>query len=280
MKKERHCERGLLPALDGRKIPYILEFPNTTESKGVFLLLHGLGVDKNEYLDFYVTLSQKLCGAGYEVLRIDFPAHGESTAKSHAFILLNCIADAIVSAKFAIDRTNTKALHIFGTSFGAGPAVITASFFTDILKSVTLLAPALSYRELYIEPTHPMRLDRYKDFYQKSILAAKSVQIDDNVKLDWKNALEFALIDIDPHLVKTATQTTIIHGDKDSMVPYEFSIEIVERIKGIDLILVPDMDHGFMHYKDDEGTNSSSQNNLQLIFEKTIQHDTSASKIH
>ncbi|MCC6910341.1 MAG: alpha/beta fold hydrolase [Phycisphaerales bacterium] len=266
----RHTEHGTLPALDGRQIPYLFDRTSRPISRGVFLLLHGLGVDKNEYHDFYRTMSAMLSHAGYDVLRIDFPAHGDSTAESSCFTLINCIADAITAGHFAIQHSGQPALSVFGTSFGAGPAVVTASFFQDALKSVTLLAPAISYPDLYITPIHPQRLETYAGFYQGALLNGASIRIDERVALSWRNALEFALMNLDHDLATIASRTAVIHGASDSMVPHELSRDLVSRFPGLHLTIVPGMDHGFMDQDDEDGSGDQSKRNLRLIYETAI----------
>jgi len=117
METAKDPEEGGLPARDGRSIPYRLQRSQQSPGRGAFLLLHGLGVDKDEYQGFYRTMSDLLSQAGFDVLRIDFPAHGESTAGEGAFSVINCVADAIIAAAFAIETASTRALNIFGTSF-------------------------------------------------------------------------------------------------------------------------------------------------------------------
>lgn len=261
-------EHGSIRALDGRAIPYVLERSESQTTKAAFLLLHGLGVDKNEYLDFYRTLSSVLSRSGFDVLRIDFPSHGESKAPSSDFSLVNCIADAIVAAGFVLKKSGVGQLSVFGTSFGAGPAVVAASFYRTSLRSATLLAPAISYRDLYVFPKHPQRVSKYREFYYEALLQSKTIPVTQDVDLGWRNAIEFAIVDVEYHLAQISDRTAIIHGQADSIVPYEFSQEIARRVPEIDLTPVPGMEHGFMDKDDEDGVGELSARNLRLIFQK------------
>lgn len=263
-------ERGTLPALDGRAIPYVFERSGIENAAGAFILVHGLGMNKDEYLGFYETLSRGLTEAGFDVLRIDLPAHGESDAALDDFSLVNCIADAITAGSFLLRKSSARSLRVFGTSFGAGPAIAMASFFCDTLDSVTLLAPAISYQELYISPTYPARRAKYARFYREALLDDRSVSTEGRATLTWRNAIEFAMVDLTYHLGRIADRTAILHGKADSIVPHELSRELVRRCPQIDLTLVDGMDHGFMDCDDDDGIGVASQRNLQTILEKSI----------
>lgn len=261
---------GELPSPGGHTIPYILERSRRQPRTGGFLLLHGLGVDKDEYLGFYRTLSPKLAEAGFDVLRFDFPAHGDSKANASHFTLGDCAVDAIVAAEFLLEEIGNSGLHVFGTSFGAGPAIMAASFFQSSLRNVTLLAPAISYRELYIEPTHPLRTAKYKDFYRHAVLDGATVPVSDRAALNWRNAIEFAMCDLVHQLSAIAGHTAILHGEADSMVPHELSRDLAARYASIDLTIVPGMDHGFMDHDDDTGESERSQQNLRAILRKAL----------
>ncbi|MBK9121329.1 MAG: alpha/beta fold hydrolase [Phycisphaerales bacterium] len=264
------CSTGELPSPGGYRIPYIIERSRRQPRTGGFLLLHGLGVDKDEYLGFYRTLSPKLAEAGFDVLRFDFPAHGESKANASSFTLRNCAVDAIVAAEFLLQEIDSSRLHVFGTSFGAGPAIMAASFFQSSLRNATLLAPAISYRELYIEPAHPLRTAKYSDFYRRAVLEGATVPVSDRAALNWRNAIEFAMCDLGHQLSAIASRTAILHGEADSMVPHELSRDLAARYAGIDLTIIPEMDHGYMDHNDETGESERSQHNLRAILRKAL----------
>lgn len=254
-----------LRALDGRVIPYAFDPPrHGAPTKGAYLLLHGLGVDKDEYLGFYRRLSRKLSDAGFGVLRIDFPGHGES-AHAGDFNLVSCIADSLVAAKFAMELLGVNRLRVFGTSFGAGPAVVAASFYSDRLDCLTLLAPAISYQELYISPENPGRKARYGRFFRGAIERGETVFVSQTVQLGWRAAIEFSVFDIMRHLGVVADRSVIIHGMSDSLVPVQFSVEIADKLPAVVLELMPGMDHGFMDESDEEGTGALSDKNFEFI---------------
>lgn len=256
-----------LRANDGRRVPYTFEPALSSPRQEAVLLLHGLGVDKNEYLGFYRELSKRLARDGFDVLRIDFPAHGDSQAEPSAFTLVNCIADAITACAYVLRRTGSSKLNLFGTSFGAGPAIAAASFFRAQVQRLTLLAPAVSYRDLYVSPHHPLRA-QYARFYRRAVLDGVTHPVSERAALTWRNAIEFAMADFDRDLSALADVTAIIHGDADSMIPVTLSSSIVERHPAIDLTIVRGMDHGFMDRDDEHGTSQASQRNLQLILTK------------
>jgi len=259
-----------LTAKDGRTIPYVLSGPSGATPTRLYVLLHGLGENHNEYADFYQRLAARLADAGHAVLRIDFPAHGLSSAPPETFTLLNCIADAITATQFGLSVLHDASLHVFGTSFGAGPAVVTGSVFQELLGTVTLLAPAISYRELYLEPRHPDRAAKYGDFLRDALLRDATIPIMPGVAFNWRNALEFAVADVGPHLRRVESRTAIIHGDSDSIVPVDLSRAIARSFPSIALTVVPAMEHGFTDRDDDAGVGEKSRSNFELILRTAL----------
>lgn len=256
-------------AVDGRSIPYIFSPSFRRRVNGVFVLIHGLGVDKSEYCGFYTQLADALTAAGYAVLQFDLPAHGDSNADPSAFTLMNCIADSMVVASVAMRRAATRKLHVFGTSFGAGPAVVVSACFRRMLETTTLLAPALDYKKLYICPTATARA-RYRGFLAHSVLAGKKIRINSRVAFNWRNAVEFASVDLDGLLKDIAARTAIIHGTADSMVPVALSRGLAKRIPDLDLTIIPRMEHGFMDRDDESGVGRRSRVNFDQILRKAL----------
>ena len=127
--------------IDGEngKIPTILyRGDNATET---ILALHGFGGNKDSSV--INRLAQRLCDKGYNVLSIDFPAHGESDADCSELTAQRCMAD-IKAAEMHIKETLGKNLSLFATSFGGVCALNRLSQGDNDFRKVVLRGPAVN----------------------------------------------------------------------------------------------------------------------------------------
>lgn len=249
-----------------RKIPYIFEKSSAAICRGSYILTHGLGTSKYEYLDFYTKLSIALQAQGFNVLRFDFSGHGDSTESGHLFNLTRCFYETAVMAKYLCSElTLDERLNFFGTSFGAGPAVFAAALFANKTERVTLLAPAIQYWDLYIDPTTEARKSRYKEFLNASLFAGGSVEIDQRVELGWQNAIEFTTINLERQITSIADRLSVIHGTADEAIPVDLVRLLFEQLQGARFIERPGMEHGYTVLGDETGNSPESLANFEAI---------------
>lgn len=249
-----------------REIPYIFEKSSVAICRGSYILTHGLGTSKNEYLDFYRKLSIALQAQGFNVLRFDFAGHGDSAESGRLFNLTRCFYETAVMAKYLCSELALdERLNFFGTSFGAGPAVFAAALFGSKTERVTLLAPAIQYRDLYIDPTTEARKSRYEGFLSASLFAGGTVEVDQCVKLQWQNAIEFATIDLNLQITSIADRLSVIHGTADEAIPIDLVRLLVEQVRGARFIERPGMEHGYTVLGDETGNSPESLANFEAI---------------
>lgn len=251
---------------DRVSIPALVEESDKKSSNGWFVLLHGLTTSKNEYLNFYDDVANGLLKCGYSSLRIDFRAHGESLSNASAFNVTNNVSDVVSSVRWLIKNKGIEKINLFGTSFGAVAALASASVLPDeLVKRIYLLAPVLSFNDLYLNPISNNRKEKYGNMLQKVLLEDKIILLDDRVSFNYSNAIEFALIDM-PRLVNMlADKLTIMHGTHDTIVPLEVTKALVESIPSISYHEFERMDHGFTDIDDEEGVTEASKRNLADI---------------
>jgi len=256
------CE---LTTADGFKIAAV-----HTRSKGnqIVLWLHGITVDKNEYLDMYKKGVKYLASRGIDSLRIDFRGHGESGGTSLDFSIVGQMFDVQCAIKYLrqqynMERTN---LRIVGCSFGAPPAIFSAIRYPKLLKGIILIAPVLSYTRTFFKPETQWA----KTIFNKKTLSAavktKQLLINDNFSISIRLIEEMRLIRPDVALGQVKQKIMIIHGEKDSMVPYAVSKDLSLQYSTIKFVNISGMDHGFMDAEDEEGTSQKSRVNELNIF--------------
>ncbi|SRR5260221_5834425 len=247
---------------------FIAGVHTVSQRKSVILWLHGIAISRDEYLNLFKDGAENVGESGIDSLRIDFRGHGKSSGKSTDFTIAGQMIDTLTAIQYlkSFYKTENINLHVVGCSFGAPPAIFIALKEPEMVKSITLIAPVLSYKRTFLEP---------ETEWAASIFNAKSV-----AKLCKTNRIYFddfpigMKVYIEMHLVKPETlirklkqKVTIIHGDADSMVPYKVSKDLSNKYQNINLISIRDMDHGFNDIDDEIGSNEKSLANKNTIFD-------------
>lgn len=236
--------------------------------KRILLWLHGITVNKDEYLDFFKDGAEYLANKDFDSLRIDFRGHGSSSGSSLDFSIVGQMLDVDCAMSF-ISKTYSRNIpvYIVGCSFGAPPAIYTALNYPKLVKGIVLISPVISYRRTFLEPeTH-----WGKSIFNKKALSLlstrKELRIDNDFHISPRLIEEMKIIRPDLALKDVKQSVTIIHGDADSMVPYAAAKDVANEIVGIKFFSMSRMDHGFMDKKDECGTSEKSQNNKIRIFD-------------
>ncbi len=252
---------------DGTPIPAIFDAPQSDRYGGVYLLLHGLATGKDEYLGFYTKLGEALVQRGYAVLRIDFRGHGDSLAPGAEFTVTSALGDAASALAWLLDHTRNETVRVFGTSFGASISVLLAALFPRLVSDLTLLAPVLDYRRLYIEPENEERRARYANLVETAVLEGQPREIDDRIAFGQAMVLNLATIPVWEALGALDCPITIMHGDKDGAVPVSMSQQAAQIMSSIKLHVFSGMEHGFTELGDENGDHPQSLQNFAQIVE-------------
>ena len=152
-----------------------------------------------------------------------------------------------------------------GASFGAPPAIYIAKRHPDIIKGIILVAPVLSYKKTFLEPETEWAKSIFNKNTIDKMLIAKQLFINDEFPISIRLVEEMKIIQPELAIREVNQDIVIIHGDADSMVPYNVSKHIAKLISKIEFITFEGMDHGFMYETDEEGTSDMSLNNKMRI---------------
>ena len=262
-----------LRTLDGFKIDTVY---HTGKALDIAIWMHGITVNKDEYLNFFRHGAVYLAEKNIASIRFDFRGHGKSSGAPVDFSIIgqNLDVEAVIHfAQKEYGRTGLR-LHFIGASFGAPPAIFAASRYADIVKTVCLISPVLSYKRTFLQP---------ETEWAKEIFSAKHLQ-----RLEQKGRLYFdKKFYVGVHLIeemrvirpdislRDLTQPVLVfHGDRDSMVPYAATVEACRGLSNVTLVTLKDTDHGFMIAGDDDGQTRASQANKKLIYKKLVEHIT------
>lgn len=252
-------------SLDGVIIKGIYaQYPKTKPGKCI-LMLHGLSTHKNEYLNFYGLLSQKLVSETVSTLRIDFRGHGESGIGPADFTVCSQIIDLIASLNWLSRERNIQSFQLFGTSFGAVPCILADKLIKYKIEKISLVAPVLSFRQVFLEPISTWGKETFTDMTNRAFYKKEKISITRRFFLGHKIITEMNLLDIENSLKNIKTPIQIMHGEKDDMVSSRTSIEMSNKYNFIKLYLFKNMEHGFTDYGDETGKRPQTLQNIDAM---------------
>jgi len=214
------------------------------KAKGIAVLVHGGGVDRNED-GFYIRLAENLLTAGISSFRFDWRAHGKSEGRLEEMTMLGIINDIHSAVIKAQEYSKLRKVHLIGTSFGGGLSAYFTSKHSDVIKSLVLMNPLLNYKKRLLED---------KPFWKNGKLTDKAIK-DLNKKGYLAHGTVFRmgrplineLYHIHPYLAmsKITVPTLTIHGTNDSMVPYRISSRYYKVNCEYKFLSIKGADHGF-----------------------------------
>ena len=241
------CEKGylsmtlFLPAVkDEVKVP-------------VAIVMHGIMASQKMYTSRQ--LGNFLADEGIAAITFDFNGHGKSYGKFNDMTILNEVEDAMNVYQYATSLDMFSKIVMIGHSQGGVVTSLCAGRLQNKLDGIVLLAPAAVVHD---------------DMHNGTIM---------NVKFDPANppdtlwvmlhplGKQYILtakdLDIYGEVAKYTGPMCLIHGKKDKIVPFEYSIKYNEACKQSKLILLDDENHML-------NVNKSRLFSIILDFLKTI----------
>jgi uncharacterized protein len=227
---------------EGFALSGVWHLPKDKTTKAI-VLAHGITVDKDEN-GVFIELANALEQNGYAVFRFDFRGHGESEGKSVDMTIEGEIAD--LEAAFAeVKSKGYEKIGLLGASFGGGSSVLYTSKHKKEIKCLCLWNPVLNYEHTFLNPTLPWIRSR-KEHVKKDIREKGWTTLgSENYILGEALFKEMARLIPYQALSSINIPTIIIHGTKDSTVPYEDSRDYVGHLPNGKLITIEGAAHGF-----------------------------------
>lgn len=255
-------------SLDGTQLCGIFTLPENP--RDFVLMAHGITMDKNEWNDFYVEIAQELCKRKFASLRFDFRAHGESQGVQRELTVIGELLDIKASAKKIMENWKGK-ISIIATSFGAGPALLYVAQNKNIVSCLILFCPVLDYKATFLNPIVPWAKDSFNEKGFKELEKRGFLLLDGMFEIGVKMVEEFRIIKPYEYLKNITCPVLTIHGDMDSMVPYEISKKYGSPNEHSKFITLKGADHGFVAYDDETGESEQSQKNKKFVIQEIIQ---------
>lgn len=230
---------------DGIPLAVVTEEPEG-QYRGVAILAHGITVEKDEG-GFYSNLSKELTADGIRTIRFDFRGHGESGGFSNEMTIAGEITDLTTVIEFARKRFGGP-IAIVATSFGASIALLYAALKTTSVKTYVLLCPVIDYSRTFLKPVTPWGK---KEFGPKRLEIARKrgfLSVG-GFRLGTKLFTEFMFYKPGEILAELSIPTLLVHGTKDSMVPFAVSKAYTRKARNCRFLPIPGADHGFEGYE-------------------------------
>lgn len=120
--------------LDDQRL-YVRETPGTAPGAEPALFLHGLGGSSQNWTDLADLLSDRVDGQA-----IDLPGFGRSDAPPPGGYSQRALADVAIRW---VEESGRGPVHLFGNSLGGAIAVRVAALRPDLVRTLTLISPAM-----------------------------------------------------------------------------------------------------------------------------------------
>lgn len=255
-------------SMDGLRLEGTFAMPDKP-IKHLILLVHGITVDREED-GFYTEFAKKLDGIDAATFRFDLRSHGSSEGTYEQLTLSGVINDIDSAVREIRNRVPYSIpLTIIAASFGGGLSAYWASEHPNEINSLVLLNPLLDYgkRMLFAKP-----------FWDNHKLTKEGA--DTLAKQGWLSHGDFhmgrdlinELLHIKPYEKMQSLLLPIltIHGDKDSMVPFEIAKLYATPNKRSSFIPLNGADHGFTSPDDEDFKHPDTIAFRNVVFNKVL----------
>lgn len=243
------------------------------KANDVIIWMHGISVDKDEYLGFFREGAQWFRQQGASSIRFDFRGHGESSGTPLDFTVVGQMLDVRAILSMAEQHFGPDPrLHIVAASFGCPPAIFAGVRLPAKIQSLSLIAPVLSYERTFLSPETEWGKEIFSTENVSLLNETGKLCFDDSFYIGHRLIEEMRLIDPESALRRLKQRVLVFHGDQDSMVPYNASIAACKGLDRVRLVTLSGADHGFVDAEDDEGTSDSSIRNKLNIFQMVKEH--------
>jgi pimeloyl-ACP methyl ester carboxylesterase len=261
---------------DGFQLSAIMTTPRDRQVGSWAIMSHGILESKDEYAGFYTDIAESLARRGVGSIRFDFRGHGDSSGTTMDISVVGDVIDIKTTLR-QLPKGYEGRVSFIGTSFGAGPSIFAAHDLGRRVSALVLIAPVLDYTRTFLEPSTPWARASFTTEALESLDDRGYLLLDQKAKLSPRLIEEFRMLNPIDALTQLVSPSLIIHGDRDSMVPYSVSYETASSLNHTKLHTLKGADHGFTDADDDTDKGEASVRNRTELVDSTVEFVSSQS---
>ncbi len=232
-----------LISIDGIELETAIHPTQQQTSIGTIIQVHGISVDMDEG-GMFVRLADGLADVGFDVLRFSFRSHGRSGGTQCGMTIAGEMLDLQAVIKYVSQRF-TKPLSIVAASFGAVSTCLSLPFIEGQLKALVLWNPVLDLRRTFIRPELPWAKQNFNPESVRQLRSRGYLLLDQEFQIGRVLYEEMKSFDPFGYFIECSVPSMIVHGDKDSYVPYDISKVASQEHHNCKLFTIENSDHGF-----------------------------------
>jgi uncharacterized protein len=228
-------------SLDGTELEGTL-MPSQSARDSVVLMVHGITSSRDEF-GLFSGLASKLAEEKVPSFRFDYRCHGISSVPMEKMTLAGIVNDIEAAANCSMGLTKKASVFVVGMSFGGGLSAFWAASTARAVRGIVMFAPVIDYAE---------------DILGKDGVVDGVIRQPYRYDLETTGFVEIegvhygrALLDEVPYINgieginRANCDLLIVHGDADSVVPYDSSERFAKLNSKCQLVNIPGTDHGF-----------------------------------
>lgn len=205
--------------------------------------VHGINADMDEG-GMFRRLAEGLVDEGFAVLRFSFRGHGRSGGSQRGATIAGELLDLQAAVECASARGDGP-LSIIAASFGAVSTCLSLAYLEPGLRALVLWNPVLDLRRTFVEPTLPWAQENFGTQQQASLASRGFLSIDGTFEVGRVLFEEMRLYHPLDNFLASEVPALVVHGDRDSAVPYDVARSAAEVRGRCDFHTVAGSDHGF-----------------------------------
>jgi len=226
---------------DGTELEGTL-MPARLDRETLVLMVHGITSSRDEF-GLFSGLASELAEDGVPSFRFDFRCHGVSTIPMERMTLAGVVNDIEAAAACSIGLTEKTNVVVVGMSFGGGLAAFWGATTAKSILGIVMFAPVIDYQEDTLGKdgvTEGLIAQPFRD----ELNAKEFVEIE-GVRYGRALINEIPYINGLEGIKRASCDVLIVHGDADSVVPYDSSERFAHLNSRCRLVNIPGTDHGF-----------------------------------
>jgi pimeloyl-ACP methyl ester carboxylesterase len=255
-----------IKTFDGFTLKGILCVPKNI--KAITIMCHGITSQKQEYLDMFSHLAERLYADSVGSIRFDFRGHGESSGTDMDFDVISQLVDLESVIHWLQNKCGLSELSInfVGASFGSAPGIL-YHYIHRTFQKISLFAPVISYYKTFVKPTTDWGIENFNPNAWDKAKEKGYLLLDGEFKVNIRLLEEFLFIEPVEQLKQLNIPIQIFHGTNDTLVPVCVVEKLSKEYPQMDIHIIPSMGHGLYIGDDEDGISEKSKQTQEFYYD-------------